>query len=63
MNMNTQGRRIKAVHIAKSGAPVNPGETGTVWRVTQLGGLRVVWDSGARFDLDPKVDKWEELTQ
>jgi hypothetical protein len=62
MNLES-GRRIKAVQIAKAGAPVNPGDTGTIWRVTQQGRVRVVWDSGARCDLDPKVDKWEELPQ
>jgi hypothetical protein len=62
MNLEA-GRRIKAVHIAKAGVSVSPGDTGTVWRVTALGTLRVVWDSGARCDLDPKVDKWEELPQ
>ncbi len=58
-----EGKRIKVVEIAKPGMPVGPGEIGTVWRVTQQGRLRVVWDSGARCDLDPKVDKWEELPQ
>ena len=36
MNLEA-GRRIKAVHISKAGAPVCAGETGTVWRVTQTG--------------------------
>lgn len=55
------GKRIKLVSISKPGSPVSPGDTGTVWRVTQLGTLRVVWDNGCRFDLNPSTDQWEVL--
>lgn len=55
------GRRIRLVRTSKQNAPVNPGDTGTVWRVTPIGTVRVVWDNGSKFDLDPKTDQWEEL--
>jgi hypothetical protein len=55
------GRRIRLVQTSKTNAPVAPGATGTVWRVTQVGTVRVVWDNGSKFDLDPRTDRWEEL--
>lgn len=55
------GRRIKLVSISKPGSPVSPGDIGTVWRITQVGTVRVTWDNGCRFDLDPRIDQWEVL--
>ena len=41
--------------------PIKPGDTGTVWWLTQIGIVRVLWDVGCRFDLDPETDRWEVL--
>jgi hypothetical protein len=56
------GKRIRLISTSKPDTPLKPGDTGTVWRITQIGTRRVVWDNGNRFDLDPKTDKWEVLT-
>jgi hypothetical protein len=40
---------------------VAPGDTGTIWRVTPIGTVRVVWDNGSKFDLNPKTDQWEVI--
>ncbi len=50
------GKRIKLVSISKPGSPVSPGDTGTVWRETQVG-----TDKGYQFDLNPSTDHWEVL--
>ena len=56
--MSEVGNRIKLVSISKSDSPVGPGDIGTVWRVTQVGTIRVVWDKGFRFDLNQDADQW-----
>lgn len=60
MNERT-GNRIRLVSISRPDAPVSPGDMGTIWRITPIGTLRVVWDNGSRFDLNPKTDQWEVL--
>ena len=60
--VNSQvGSRVKLVSSSRSNIPIKPGDTGTVWRVTQIGTVRVLWDIGYRLDLDPKTDRWEVL--
>jgi hypothetical protein len=56
------GKRIKVVHVSKPGAPVSPGDRGTIWRTTPIGTVRVAWDKGCSFDLDPRKDRWEVLS-
>jgi hypothetical protein len=55
------GKRIRLVNVSRAGAPVAPGDVGTIWRVTPIGTVRVVWDNGSRFALNPKTDQWEVL--
>jgi hypothetical protein len=56
------GDRIKLVKVSQPDTPVSSGDTGTVWRVTPIGTVRVKWDSGARFDLNPGKDEWEVIS-
>jgi len=56
------GDRIKLVNTLRESIPVNRGETGTVWRVTPIGTVRVKWDNGIRFDLDHRKDEWEVIS-
>jgi hypothetical protein len=56
-------KRIKLVSTSRSGSPLSPRDIGTVWRVTPVGTLRVVWDKGCRFDLNPGTDQWEILPE
>jgi len=55
------GKRVRLINSRKTSIPVKPGDTGVIWRVTQIGTVRVTWDNGLRFDLDPKTDQWEVL--
>ena len=57
------GRRVRLIRTSKPGTPVRPGDTGTVWRVTQYGTWRIVWDNGGKLDLDPSTDEWEVLAE
>ena len=58
--VNSQvGRRVKLVSSSRPNIPVKPEDTGVIWRVTQIGTVRVLWDNGCRLDLDPKTDQWE----
>ena len=56
------GDRVKFLKTAKENAPVHSGDVGKVWRVTPIGTLRVIWDNGSKFDLDPKSDQWEVMS-
>ncbi len=56
------GDRIELINTSREESPVKPGDTGTVWRVTQRGIVRVKWDDGTRFDLDPQKDRWKVLS-
>ena len=56
------GKRIKLINTSKKDSPLKPGDTGTVWRITPIGTRRVIWDNGSKFDLDPKTDQWEVIT-
>ena len=56
------GDRIELNNTSREESPVAPGDTGTVWRVTQTGIVRVKWDDGTRFDLDPQKDRWKVLS-
>jgi hypothetical protein len=55
------GRRVRFIRSSRPNMAIRPGETGIVWRVTQFGTRRVLWDDGSRSDLDPKTDDWEVL--
>ena len=55
------GKRVRLINSGKTSIPVKPGNTGTIWRVTPIGTVRVIWDNGIQFDLDPKTDRWEVL--
>jgi hypothetical protein len=60
--MNSEnGKRIRLIRVSKPNSPVAPGDTGTIWRVTPIGTVRVVWDNGSKFDLNPKTDQWEVI--
>jgi len=60
--MNSEnGKRIRLIRASKPNSPVAPGDTGTIWRVTPIGTVRVVWDNGSKFDLNPKADQWEVI--
>ena len=56
------GDRVKLVETEREDAPVSPGDTGEVWRITPIGTVRVKWDNGSRFDLNPKTDQWEVIS-
>ena len=56
------GDRVKFVRSSRENIEVSDGETGMVWRVTPIGIVRVKWDNGARFDLDPQKDEWEVIS-
>lgn len=56
------GDRVKFVRSSRENIQLSHGETGIVWRVTPIGTVRVKWDSGARFDLDPQKDEWEVIS-
>ena len=55
------GKRIKLIHVSRPESLVSPGATGTIWRVTPIGTVRVAWDNGSKSDLNPKTDQWEVL--
>lgn len=57
------GDRVKLAQTENEYAPVGPGDTGEVWRVTPIGIIRVKWDNGSKFDLDPESDKWEVISK
>jgi hypothetical protein len=60
--MNSEnGKRIRLIRASKPNSPVAPGDTGTTWRVTPIGTVRVVWDNGSKFDLNPKTDQLEVI--
>jgi hypothetical protein len=56
------GNRVKLIKTLRDSIPVSIGELGMVWRVTPIGTVRVKWDKGARFDLDPRRDEWEVIS-
>jgi len=56
------GDRVKFIRSSRENIQVSDGETGIVWRVTLIGTIRVKWDNGARFDLDPRKDEWEVIS-
>jgi hypothetical protein len=55
------GDRVKFIRSSRENIPLSNGDLGTVWRVTPIGTVRVKWDNGARFDLDPSKDEWEVI--
>jgi hypothetical protein len=55
------GKRVRLVRRATPHASVKPGDTGTIWRVTEFGIRRITWDNGCSLDLDPEKDEWEVL--
>ena len=56
------GDRVKFVGSSRDNIQLSRGDEGTVWRVTPIGTVRVKWDNGARFDLDPNKDEWEVIS-
>ena len=56
------GDRVKFIRSPRENIHLSDGDEGTVWRVTPIGTVRVKWDSGARFDLDPHKDEWEVIS-
>jgi hypothetical protein len=55
------GKRVRLIRCATPHASVKSGDTGTIWRVTQFGIRRIVWDNSCSLDLDPEKDEWEVL--
>jgi len=55
------GDRVKFIRSSRENIQLSDGDVGTVWRVTPIGIVRVKWDNGARFDLDPGKDEWEVI--
>jgi hypothetical protein len=53
------GDRVKFIKSSRTDIQLSGGDEGTVWRVTPIGTVRVKWDKGARFDLQPGKDEWE----
>ena len=53
------GDRVKFIRSSQANIELSDGDEGTVWRVTPIGTVRIKWDNGARFDLDPSKDEWE----
>jgi len=56
------GDRVRFIRSPRENIHLSDGEEGTVWRVTPIGTVRVKWDNGARFDLDPCKDEWEVIS-
>lgn len=56
------GDRIKLLRSSRENIQVSNGETGIVWRVTPIGIVRVKWDNGDSYDLDPRRDEWEVIS-
>ena len=56
------GDRVKFIGSSRDSIQLSGGDEGTVWRVTPIGTVRVKWDNGARFDLDPSKDEWEVIS-
>jgi hypothetical protein len=55
------GRRVRLIRRGTPHLSVKPGDTGTIWRVTEFGIRRIAWDNGYSLDLDPEKDEWEVL--
>ena len=56
------GDRVKFIKSSRTDIHLSGGDEGTVWRVTPIGTVRVKWDNGARFDLEPSKDDWEVIS-
>jgi len=56
------GDRVKFIESSRADIQLSGGDEGTVWRVTPIGTVRVKWDNGTRFDLDPGKDNWELIS-
>ena len=56
------GDRVRFIRSLRENIQLSGGNEGTVWRVTPIGTVRVRWDNGAKFDLDPSKDEWEVIS-
>ena len=56
------GDRVKFIRSSRENVQLSDGDVGMVWRITPIGTVRVKWDNGARFDLDPGKDAWEVIS-
>ena len=62
LNGSKVGQRVKLISTTRTWANVKPGAIGTIWHIVPSNGfLRVKWGDGAKFDLNPREDKWEVL--
>ena len=58
-----EGQRIRLIKWGGTADPthMNPGKTGTVAFVDDLGTVHIDWDNGGRLGLIPGVDRWEVM--
>ena len=55
------GKRVRLVNSSRLNVPAKPGEAGLIWRVSQFGTRRGLWDNGGQSDLNAETDDLEVL--
>ena len=56
------GSVIRLLSSSRTNLPVELGDNGVVWGANSSGSYHVLWDNGCQFDLDPKTDRWEVVS-
>lgn len=60
--MPKQGTRVELIHTTDRFTKLEPGATGTVQRVDDVGTVHIHWDDGTSLGLIPGEDQWRELS-
>lgn len=53
------GKRVRLIYMPDDPFPVEPGMTGTIDYIDDIGTIFVKWDNGRSLGLVPGVDSWE----
>ena len=55
------GKRVRLIYMPNDPSPVQPGTTGTIDYIDDIGTIFVKWDNGRSLGLVPGTDSWEYI--